>query len=110
MRVNVAYSVELSELKQIVQELLLKVEDEVENVNGLFTKVQQSVSREQEEKAIKLIEECRASIAKVDHSLFDSFNILSGLQRANVQLRNAKKAQQEQKAQERKEGSHAEGG
>lgn len=107
MRVNVAYSVELSELKQIVQELLLKVEDEVESVSGLFMKVQQSVSREQEEKAIKLIEECRASIAKIDHSLFDSFNILSGLQRANVQIRNAKEAQ---KTQNKKEGSHAQGG
>lgn len=107
MRVNVAYSVDLSELKQIVQELLLKVEDEVENINGLFTKVQQSVSREQEERAIKLVQECRESIAKIDHSLFDSFNILSGLQRANVQIRNAKAAK---KAQETKEGSHAEGG
>ena len=104
MRVNVTYSVDLSELSQIVQELLLKVEDDVEKVNEMFTQIQKSVNKEQEGKAISLLEDLRSSISRLDHSLFDSYNILNGYQQATLQLRNA------QKGQVKNEGDHAEGG
>jgi len=104
MRVNVTYSVDLSELSQLVQELLLKAEDDVEKINTLFPKIQECVNKEQEGKAVSLVEELRASIARLDHSLFDSYNILNGYQQATLQLR---KPQGDQK---NKEGGHAEGG
>ena len=104
MRVNVTYSVDLSELAQLVQELLLKAEDNVEKISTLFPKIQECVEKEQEGKAVSLLEEIRSNISRLDHSLFDSYNILNGYQQATLQLRNA------QKEEKRKEGGHAEGG
>ena len=104
MRVNVTYSVDLSELAQLVQELLLKAEDNVEKISTLFPKIQECVEKEQEGKAVGLLEEIRSNISRLDHSLFDSYNILNGYQQATLQLRNAQKEQKNQ------EGGHAEGG
>ena len=88
MRVNVTYSVNLSEIKQVVQELLLKVEDDVERINELFPEIQESINKEQESKAVELLEVCRTNIANLDHALFDCRNILNGYQQATLQLRN----------------------
>jgi hypothetical protein len=82
MRVNVTYSVELDEIKQIVQELLLKVEDDVEAVGKYFVEAQKSVNRDNEREAVELIDNCRKSMAILDHSLFDCRNILNGYQQA----------------------------
>jgi len=88
MRVNVTYSVQLAEIRQLVQELLLKVEDDVEQINELFPVIQESINKEQESKAVQLIETCRQNIMNLDHALFDSRNILNGYQQATLQLRN----------------------
>ena len=55
MRVNVTYSVDLSELSQLVQVLLLKVEDEVEKISTLFPEIQECVEKEKEGKAVSLL-------------------------------------------------------
>jgi Mg2+ and Co2+ transporter CorA len=104
MRVNVTYSVQLTEIRQIVQELLLKIEDDVEQINELFPAIQESINKEQESKAVQMIEACRQNIVNLDHALFDSKNILNGYQQATLQLRNiAAKGTKE-------ENNNAEGG
>jgi len=87
MRVNVTYSVQLAEIRQLVQELLLKVEDDIEQINELFPAIQESINKEQESKAVQLLEGCRQNITNVDHALFDCRNILNGYQQATLQLR-----------------------
>ena len=87
MRVNVTYSVELDEVRQLVEELLLRAEDNVENIVKLFPQMQNFMQNDNEKKAVELIEECRANLGTLDHFLFDCRNILVGYQQASLQLK-----------------------
>tara|TARA_R110000824_G_scaffold67377_8_gene174600 strand:+ start:41098 stop:41418 length:321 start_codon:yes stop_codon:yes gene_type:complete len=87
MRVNVTYSVDLNEVKQLVEELLLKVEDNLENINKLFPQISLSVQNDNEKKAAELIGSCRENIASLDHSLFDCHNIINGYQQTQLQIK-----------------------
>ena len=40
MRVNVTYSVKLDEIKQIVEDLVVKLEGDLEEVNNLYPQIQ----------------------------------------------------------------------
>ena len=99
MRVNVTYSVELDEIKQLVGELLLKVEDDIGEDNRLFPEIQDHVQAGNEKKAVELIEKCRNNLLAIDHSLFDSKNILNGYQQTLLQVKSGTS-----------EGSNVEGG
>jgi len=52
MRVNVTYSVELEEVKQIVKEILHKVEDSAKNINILFPQIVENSASDNEKKAV----------------------------------------------------------
>ena len=56
MRVNVTYSVELEEVKQILQEILLKVEGSVSDINNNFLLAQKSINEDKEKEAVKHID------------------------------------------------------
>ena len=86
MRVNVTYSVELQEVKQVIQEILLKVEGDVEEVRKNFLSAQQNINSDKEKEAVQAIDACRKSMASLDHSLFDCKNILNGYQQTLLQL------------------------
>ena len=89
MRVNVTYSVELEEIKQIIQEILLKVEDNVAQVGKNFLEAQKNINTDKEKEAVEAIDACRKSLSLLDHSLFDCKNILNGYQQTMLQLNNA---------------------
>ena len=69
---------ELQEVKQVIQEILLKVEDDVEEVRKNFLSAQQNINADKEKEAVQAIDACRKSMALLDHSLFDCKNILNG--------------------------------
>ena len=94
MRVNVTYSVELDEIKQILQEILLKIEDDVEDVSKNFLTAQSNVNSENQNAAIVSIEKCRENLSSIDHSLFDCWNILNGYQKTLVQMKQLKTIEQ----------------
>ena len=87
MRVNVTYSVELEEIKEILQEILLKVEDDVENISKNFLTAQNNVNSDNQNAAIAAIEKCRENLSSIDHSLFDCWNILNGYQKTLLQMK-----------------------
>ena len=86
MRVNVTYSVELEEVKQILQEILLKVEGSVADINNNFLLAQKSINEDKEKEAVKHIDACRKGMTMLDHSLFDCKNILNGYQQTMLHL------------------------
>ena len=88
MRVNVTYSIELNEIKQLIQELLLKAEDDLEQLQSLFLKIKTDVENDNEQEVIAFIEKCRNHLSSIDHSLFDCGNILAGYHQASSQLDN----------------------
>jgi len=87
MRVNVTYSVELDEVKQIVQEIMLKVENDVGEVSKNFLSAQKNINQDREKEAVESIDKCRKSMTALDHSLYDCRNILNGYQQAVLQLK-----------------------
>ena len=95
MRVNVTYSLDLNEVKQLVQRLLVKSESDLQELQSLFFKIQASVENNNEKEATAFIKECRDYISSLDYSLFDCRNILTGYQQASLQIE-----QIEQQAQE----------
>ena len=91
MRVNVTYSMEIDEVKELVQELLLKAENNLQELQELFPKVQDSVGKNQEKEAASYIQECSEHISSFDHALFDCRNILNGFRQASLQAEQHKK-------------------
>tara|TARA_R100000008_G_scaffold86470_1_gene79745 strand:- start:3863 stop:4246 length:384 start_codon:yes stop_codon:yes gene_type:complete len=85
MRVNVTYSVDLSEVRGLIEELLLKTEENIENLNKKFPDVQKLLQKEDEKKASEAIEECRKNLSAAAFSLYDCQNILNGYQQARLQ-------------------------
>jgi septation ring formation regulator EzrA len=92
MRVNITYSVELEEVSEIVKKLLLETTEQLDSFTKEFPKVSSAVKMENEKKALSLLNDCRGSLAKIDHGLFDCESILSGYQETLVQIRNQEKA------------------
>ncbi len=91
MHVNRTYSVDLEEVSEIVKELLLQSAQHLESLSKEFPKVSAAVKMENEKKALNLIDDCRKSLSKIDHGLFDCESILNGYQATLVQLRNQEK-------------------
>jgi len=108
MRVNVTYSVDLGEVKQLIQEILLKIEDDVEEVSGNFLATQDNVNSDNEKEAVEAIEKCRKNLSSIDHSLYDCWNILNGYQQTLLQMKQANSM--EEAIPEKNVGEHVEGG
>jgi len=87
MRVNVTYSVDLSEVRQLVEELLLKAENNIEDLNQIFPDVGLFLQEQNEKKASEAIEKCRESLSTIAFSLFDCQNMLDGYQQAVLQAK-----------------------
>jgi len=87
MRVNVTYSVDLKEVRQIVEELLLKAENNIEELAQIFPTIQDFLQNQDEKRAAETIESCRKSLSTAAFSLFDCQNILNGYQQALLQAR-----------------------
>ena len=87
MRVNVTYSVDLEDVRQLVEELLLKIEEDIEDLNKNFPDVQSFVQEDNEKKATEAIEKCRKSLSAAAFSLYDCQNILNGYQQASLQAK-----------------------
>ena len=106
MRVNVTYSVDLSEVKQIVEEILSRVEENIKDLNKNFPHAKTFLQEENEKKAAEVIETCRKSLSDAAYSLYDCQNILTGYQQAALQA-----AQSSPNTQADTEGeSYVEGG
>jgi len=86
MRVNVTYSIELDEIKQLVRELLLKAEDDLQELQELFLKVKVDIEKDKDQNVATLLKECRSSLSSLDHNIFDAGNILSGYQQTSLRI------------------------
>ena len=94
MRVNVTYSVKLDEIKQIVEDLVVKLEGDLEEVNNLYPQIQDFIHDSNEKMAVDRIERCRATLSDLDHTLFDCQNILAGYQQTLLQMKNSNNKQE----------------
>ena len=92
MRVNVTYSIELEEVKQLVKELLLKAESNLEELQESFLKVKETVKKNQEVEALSHLKACRESLSSLDHGLYDSAQILTGYKQTSLQMEAEQKA------------------
>jgi len=88
MRVNVTYSVKLDEIPSLTRKLLAEVTKNLEALFKKYRKINEELEKENEKKAIQLIDECRKLMSDADHCLADSYNILMGYEQTLLQLRN----------------------
>ena len=88
MRVNVTYSVELDEVPGLTRKLLAEATKNLEILFKEYRNVSGELEKENKEKAIQLIDNCRKLMAQTDHSLADAYNILMGYEETLLQLRN----------------------
>lgn len=96
MRVNIAYSVELEEVPQLTKNLLSEATKNLETLHNKYQKINHQLEGENEQKALKLIDECRKLMATADHCLSDCYNLLNGYQQTIFQLQNQEKEEQEE--------------
>jgi len=87
MRVNVTYSVELDEVPGITRKLLAEATKDLEILFKEYRKISGELEKDNEKKAIELIDTCRKLMSKADHSLADSYNILMGYEQTLLRLR-----------------------
>ena len=87
MRVNVTYSVELDEVPGLTRKLLAEATKDLETLFKEYRKISGELEKDNEKKAIELIDACRKLMSKADHSLADSYNILMGYEQTLLRLR-----------------------
>jgi uncharacterized protein len=96
MRVNIAYSVELDEVPQLTKKLLSEATKNLETLSKKHQKISHQLEGENENKALKLIDECRKLMATADHCLADCYSLLSGYQQTIFQLQSQDKEKPEE--------------
>ena len=83
MRVNIAYSVDIEEVPAAVGGLISEAKEKVfVSVGKKIDHLLVLLSQENEKKVVKLIDEIRHDLAKMDVRLLDCGNIIEGYQQA----------------------------